>query len=67
MPYAFAAGAALIHLDLALWLIRSNSPELAALVAKYLVIDTRLSQSAHAICGHLVHSTRWSSALIRTE
>ena len=36
------AGAALSHLDLALWLIRSNSPELAALVAKYLVFDTTI-------------------------
>jgi transcriptional regulator GlxA family with amidase domain len=50
------AGAALSHLDLALWLIRSNSPELAALVAKYLVFDTRLSQSAYAISDHLIHS-----------
>jgi transcriptional regulator GlxA family with amidase domain len=50
------AGAALSHLDLALWLIRSNSPELAALVAKYLVFDTRLSQSAYMISDHLAHS-----------
>ena len=56
VPCAFAAGAALIHLDLALWLIRNNSPELAALVTKYLFIDTRLSQSAHAISAHLAHS-----------
>jgi len=32
---AVTAGAALSHLDLALWLIRNNSPELAALVAKW--------------------------------
>ena len=50
------AGAALSHLDLALWLIRNNSPELAALVARYLVFDTRLSQSAYAITDHLSHS-----------
>jgi len=50
------AGAALSHLDLALWLIRNNSPELAALVARYLVFDTRLSQSAYAITDHLNHS-----------
>jgi transcriptional regulator GlxA family with amidase domain len=50
------AGAALSHLDLALWLIRNNSPELAALVAKYLVFDARLSQSAYAISDHLSHS-----------
>ncbi|NPT54676.1 GlxA family transcriptional regulator [Paraburkholderia elongata] len=53
---ALTAGAALSHLDLALWLIRNNSPELAALVAKYLVFDTRLSQSAYAISDHLSHS-----------
>ena len=53
---AVTAGAALSHLDLALWLIRNNSPELAALVAKYLVFDTRLSQSAYAISDHLSHS-----------
>lgn len=53
---ALTAGAALSHLDLALWLIRNNSPELAALVAKYLVFDSRLSQSAYAISDHLSHS-----------
>ena len=53
---AVTAGAALSHLDLALWLIRNNSPELAALVTKYLVFDTRLSQSAYAISDHLSHS-----------
>ncbi|WP_076862640.1 GlxA family transcriptional regulator [Bradyrhizobium mercantei] len=50
------AGAALSHLDLALWLIRNNSPELAALVAKYLVFDTRLSQSSYMISDQLIHS-----------
>ncbi|CAE6765794.1 GlxA family transcriptional regulator [Paraburkholderia haematera] len=50
------AGAALSHLDLALWLIRNNSPELAALVANYLVFDSRPSQSAYAISDHLSHS-----------
>jgi transcriptional regulator GlxA family with amidase domain len=53
---AVTAGAALSHLDLALWLIRNNSPELAALVAKYLVYDTRLSQSSYAISDHIAHS-----------
>jgi transcriptional regulator GlxA family with amidase domain len=50
------AGAALSHLDLALWLIRRVSPELAALAAKYLIVDTRLSQSVYAIPDHLVHA-----------
>ncbi|HWW22168.1 MAG TPA: helix-turn-helix domain-containing protein, partial [Steroidobacteraceae bacterium] len=53
---ALTAGAALSHLDLALWLIRNNSPELAALVARYLVFDSRPSQSAFAISDHLSHS-----------
>jgi len=53
---ALTAGAALSHLDLALWLIRNNSPELAALVAKYLVYDTRISQSVYAISDHIAHS-----------
>ncbi|BCG05293.1 hypothetical protein PPGU19_098610 (plasmid) [Paraburkholderia sp. PGU19] len=43
-------------MDLALWLIRNNSPELAALVASYLVFDSRPSQSAFAISDHLSHS-----------
>jgi transcriptional regulator GlxA family with amidase domain len=50
------AGAALSHLDLALWLIRQASPELAALTAKYLVVDARPSQAAYMIPSHLAHS-----------
>jgi hypothetical protein len=50
------AGAALNHLDRALWLIRNNSHELATLVAKYLVFDSRLSQSVYAISDHFAHS-----------
>ena len=49
------AGAALAHLDLALWLVRSVSPQLAALTAKYLIIDSRPSQSAYVLTDHLVH------------
>ena len=49
------AGAALGHLDLALWLVRSTSPQLAALTAKYLIVDARPSQSAYALTDHLVH------------
>ncbi|MES2317769.1 MAG: helix-turn-helix domain-containing protein [Pseudomonadota bacterium] len=47
------AGAALSHLDMALWLIRQSSPDLAALVASYLVVDTRASQSSYVISDHL--------------
>jgi transcriptional regulator GlxA family with amidase domain len=50
------AGAALSHIDLALALVRQASPELASLVARYLVIDARPSQSAYAISDHLIHA-----------
>jgi transcriptional regulator GlxA family with amidase domain len=50
------AGAALSHIDLALWIIRRVSPQLAALTAKYLIVDSRPSQSAYALTDHLVHS-----------
>lgn len=49
------AGAALGHMDLALWLVRSVSPQLAVLTAKYLVVDSRPLQSAYALADHLVH------------
>lgn len=50
------AGAALSHVDLALWLVRSVSPQLASLAARYLIVDSRPSQSAYALSDHLVHS-----------
>lgn len=50
------AGAALSHMDLALWLVRGVSPQLAALTAKYLIVDSRPSQAAYALADHLVHS-----------
>jgi transcriptional regulator GlxA family with amidase domain len=50
------AGAALGHMDLALWIIRGVSPKLASLTAKYLIVDSRPSQSAYALTDHLVHS-----------
>src|SRR5262249_5265967 len=63
------AGAALGHMDLALWLIRQTSPQLAALTAKYLMVDSRASQSAYALADHLVHADpivqrfeRWARA-----
>jgi transcriptional regulator GlxA family with amidase domain len=63
------AGAALGHMDLVLWLIRSVSPELASLTAKYLIVDSRPSQTAYALTDHLVHSDpvvhlfeRWARA-----
>src|SRR5579862_562534 len=50
------AGAALSHMDLALWLIRQRSPKLAALTAKYLVVDSRPAQSAYVLTYHLAHA-----------
>jgi transcriptional regulator GlxA family with amidase domain len=50
------AGAALGHMDLALWLVRSVSPQLASLTAQYLIVDSRPSQSAYALTDHLVHT-----------
>jgi transcriptional regulator GlxA family with amidase domain len=50
------AGAALSHLDMALWLIRHASPELAAMTAKYLIADNRASQSVYSIPNHLAQS-----------
>src|ERR1700733_15318059 len=63
------AGAALGHMDLALWLIRGISPGLASLTAKYLIVDSRPSQTAYALTDHLIHSDpvvlhfeRWARA-----
>jgi len=50
------AGAALAHLDLALWLVRQRSPALAALVARYLVVEPRPSRAVHAIPDQLAHT-----------
>lgn len=50
------AGAALGHLDLALWLIRQASPELATLVSRYLLADIRSSQTPYIIPNHLAQA-----------
>jgi transcriptional regulator GlxA family with amidase domain len=50
------AGAALSHIDLALWIIRSVSPQLASLTARYLIVDARPSQSAYSLSDHFLHS-----------
>jgi transcriptional regulator GlxA family with amidase domain len=49
-------GAALAHVDLALSLIRKHSPGLAALTARYLLVEPRTSQAAFVIPDHLAHS-----------
>jgi transcriptional regulator GlxA family with amidase domain len=68
------AGAALSHMDLALWLIRQRSPKLASLTAKYLIVDSRPSQSAYILTDHLVHADpvverfeRWARANLAGE
>ncbi|WP_037606047.1 GlxA family transcriptional regulator [Streptacidiphilus rugosus] len=50
------AGAAFGHVDLALHVVRSGSPALADLIARYLVIDERPSQSAYTIPSALAQS-----------
>ncbi|MDB6000499.1 MAG: helix-turn-helix domain protein [Rhizobacter sp.] len=50
------AGAALAHVDLALGLVRRQSPTLAALTARYLLIEPRASQAAFVIPDHLAHT-----------
>jgi len=49
-------GAAIAHMDLALWLVRQASPELAAVTARYLIVDPRPSQAPYVIPDHLAHS-----------
>jgi transcriptional regulator GlxA family with amidase domain len=49
------AGAALAHFDLALAVVRERSPELASLVARYLLVDDRPSQAAFVVPAHLAH------------
>jgi len=50
------AGAAMGHLDLALWIIRKSSPELAALVARYMLADYRSLQAPYIIPEHMAHA-----------
>ncbi|HXS05355.1 MAG TPA: helix-turn-helix domain-containing protein [Rhizomicrobium sp.] len=50
------AGAAMGHLDLALWLIAKSSPALADMVSRYLLADIRSSQAAYIIPNHLARA-----------
>ena len=66
------AGAAMGHLDLALWLVRHYSPELANTVSRYLLADIRSSQAAYIIPNHLAQADpliqrfeRWSREHLR--
>lgn len=49
------AGAALAHVDLALAIVRARSPDLAALVARHLLVDARPSQATFMAPGYLAH------------
>lgn len=49
------AGAALAHVDLALWLVRRHSPALATMVARYLLVEARPSQAVFISPDHLAH------------
>jgi transcriptional regulator GlxA family with amidase domain len=50
------AGAAFGHVDLALAIVRTSSPAVADLVARYLVVDERPSQSSYTIPSALAQS-----------
>jgi len=50
------AGAAMGHLELALWLVRQVSPALADMTARYLLVDTRTSQAPYMIPVHLAQA-----------
>jgi len=50
------AGAALAHVDLALHFIRRRSPGLAALTARYLLVEPRSSQAVFVMPDHLAHA-----------
>lgn len=50
------AGAMMGHLDLALWLVRQSRPELAARLARFMLIDSRSSQAEYIIPDFLAHS-----------
>ena len=53
-PSVVCAGAALSQFDLALWLVRRHAgAEVAEIVARYLVLDERSTQSRYALTEHL--------------
>jgi transcriptional regulator GlxA family with amidase domain len=63
------AAAMMGHLDLALWLVRQASPDLAALIARLMLIDRRTSQAQYVIPDFLAHADplverfeRWARA-----
>ena len=59
------AGAAFAHIDLALWIVRQRSLDLADLVARYLLIGDRPSQAAFALPTQLAQADPLMSAFER--
>lgn len=66
------AGAAMGHLDLALWIIRQASPQLAGTVSRYMTADLRSSQAPFIIPNHLAQADpmilrfeRWARSNLR--
>jgi transcriptional regulator GlxA family with amidase domain len=53
---AVTAGAALAHLDLALWLVRTKSPSLARSTARHLAFHRSPSQAAYVMPDHVKHT-----------
>jgi len=45
-----------VRAEVRLWILRQHSPSMAALVARYLVLDERPTQAAYIITDHLAHS-----------
>ncbi len=62
---ALTAGAALAHVDLALAVIREKSPDLASVVARYLLCEQRPSQAPFIAPGHLAHDDELVKAFER--
>jgi transcriptional regulator GlxA family with amidase domain len=50
------AGAALAHLDLALWIVRQTSPSLARITGRHLAFDRQPSQGAFSLAHHTAHT-----------
>jgi transcriptional regulator GlxA family with amidase domain len=50
------AAAMMGHLDLALWLVRQASPQIAGIVARVMLIDRRTSQAQYVIPDFLAHA-----------
>jgi len=67
------AGAALAHLDLALWVVRKRSPSLARVTSRHLAFQRSPSQAAYAMPDHLQHGDElverfeaWARAHLRS-